>query len=180
MQNSDHERRLLAAQKQFLDGNSLVVCQAYCGRKQQEGSHLQEAFSFPSTSLWRSTLSHESRLLLARAMVRTHKSLSSIGCRSTYQGESAGFCHNVLEVSRRVESEFEKQVLRKLIQAGYRVVPQWHVGAYRIDLVVEGDGKRLAVECDGDRWHPVEKLAEDMARQAILYQTAFCDRIKEE
>jgi len=72
------------------------------------------------------------------------------------------------EQEKRVESEFEKQVLRRLMQAGYRVVPQWHVGAYRIDLVIEGGGKRLAVECDGDRWHPVEKLAEDMARQAIL------------
>jgi len=72
------------------------------------------------------------------------------------------------EQEQRVESEFEKLVLRRLMQAGYRVVPQWPVGAYRIDLVVEGGGKRLAVECDGDRWHPIEKLEEDMARQAIL------------
>jgi predicted RNA binding protein YcfA (HicA-like mRNA interferase family) len=35
-------------------------------------------------------------------------------------------------------------------------------------MVVEGGGKRLAVECDGDRYHPMEKLAEDMDRQAIL------------
>ena len=69
---------------------------------------------------------------------------------------------------QHTESEFEKQVLRRLVQAGYRVIPQWPVGAYRIDLVVEGAGKRLAVECDGDRWHPKEKLEEDMARQAIL------------
>jgi very-short-patch-repair endonuclease len=69
---------------------------------------------------------------------------------------------------QQTESEFEKQVLRRLMMAGYRVIPQWSVGAYRIDLVVEGNGKRLAVECDGDRWHPREKLEEDMARQAIL------------
>ncbi len=69
---------------------------------------------------------------------------------------------------QQTESEFEKLVLRRLIQADYRVIPQWPVGAYRIDLVVEGNGKRLAVECDGDRWHPREKLEEDMARQAIL------------
>jgi very-short-patch-repair endonuclease len=67
-----------------------------------------------------------------------------------------------------VESEFERQVLGRLLQAGYRVTPQWKVGAYRIDLVVEGNGKRLAVECDGDRWHPPEKLQEDLERQAIL------------
>jgi very-short-patch-repair endonuclease len=38
----------------------------------------------------------------------------------------------------------------------------------RIDMVVEGAGKRLAIECDGDRYHPMEKLEDDMARQAIL------------
>jgi hypothetical protein len=34
---------------------------------------------------------------------------------------------------------------------------------------VEGNGKKLAVECDGDRWHSgSEKIAEDLARQAVL------------
>jgi very-short-patch-repair endonuclease len=68
----------------------------------------------------------------------------------------------------RTESEFERQVLRILINKGYKVRSQWKVGYYRIDMVVEGDSKRLAVECDGDRWHPIEKLSDDMARQAIL------------
>ncbi len=76
--------------------------------------------------------------------------------------------HEVESEEQQTDSEFEKQVLRRLMMAGYRVIPQWPVGAYRIDLVVEGNGKRLAVECDGDRWHPREKLEEDMARQAIL------------
>jgi len=26
----------------------------------------------------------------------------------------------------------------------------------------------VAIECDGDRWHPPEKLPEDLARQAVL------------
>jgi len=69
---------------------------------------------------------------------------------------------------QRVQSEFERAVLRRLIQAGYRVIPQWRVGYYWIDLVVEGGGKRLAIECDGDRFHPIDKLEEDMARQAII------------
>lgn len=67
-----------------------------------------------------------------------------------------------------LESPFEKVVLERLVRAGYRVTPQWEVGHYRIDLVVEGGGQKLAVECDGDRYHPLEKLPEDMARQAIL------------
>jgi len=72
------------------------------------------------------------------------------------------------EQEKKVESEFERQVFERLVRAGYRVATQWPVGAYRIDMVVEGDGKRLAVECDGDRWHTQENLEEDMVRQAIL------------
>jgi very-short-patch-repair endonuclease len=69
---------------------------------------------------------------------------------------------------QKIESVFEQQVFDRLIRAGYRVQTQWPVGAYRVDMVVEGSDKHLAVECDGDRWHPQEKLGEDMARQAIL------------
>jgi very-short-patch-repair endonuclease len=72
------------------------------------------------------------------------------------------------EKEKRTESPFEREVLKRLLSAGYRVTPQWKVGSRRIDLVVEGAGKRLAVECDGDRYHPLEKLGEDMERQAIL------------
>ena len=68
----------------------------------------------------------------------------------------------------RTESPFEKEVLRRLTIAGFRVSTQVEVGYFRIDMVVEGIDKRLAVECDGDRYHPIEKLAEDMNRQAIL------------
>ena len=68
----------------------------------------------------------------------------------------------------RAESEFERLVIQRLVQAQYHVVPQWRVGRYRIDIVVEGEDGRLAVECDGDRYHPIEKLPDDMARQAIL------------
>jgi len=68
----------------------------------------------------------------------------------------------------RVESPFEREVLKELTNAGYRVTTQVEVGYFRIDMVVEGQGKRLAVECDGDRYHPIEKLSEDMNRQSIL------------
>lgn len=70
--------------------------------------------------------------------------------------------------SLRTESPFEKEVLKRLLDAGYRVKTQRQVGYFRIDMVIEGDGRRLALECDGDRYHPIEKLAEDVERQAIL------------
>lgn len=68
----------------------------------------------------------------------------------------------------KTESPFERDVLKRLTDAGFLVKSQWQVGYYRIDMVVEGAGKRLAVECDGDRYHPMDKLAEDMERQSIL------------
>lgn len=69
---------------------------------------------------------------------------------------------------QRAESEFERRVAQRLIREGYRIRQQWQVGYYRIDIVVEGREKRLAVECDGDRWHPIDKLQEDLQRQATL------------
>ncbi|MCH8042440.1 MAG: DUF559 domain-containing protein [Planctomycetes bacterium] len=67
-----------------------------------------------------------------------------------------------------VESEFERQVMERLVLKRFQVTPQWRVGQYRIDLVVEDNRKRLAIECDGDRFHPIERLPDDMARQAVL------------
>jgi very-short-patch-repair endonuclease len=58
--------------------------------------------------------------------------------------------------------------MKRLATAGYCVTPHWKVGTFRIDLVVEGDSKRLAIECDGDRYQPLEKLPEDMERQSVL------------
>lgn len=69
---------------------------------------------------------------------------------------------------KKADSDFERMVMKRLIDAGYRVKAQWQVGYYRIDLVVEGGGKRLAIECDGDRYHPLEKLEDDIARQTVL------------
>ena len=72
------------------------------------------------------------------------------------------------EKEKRTQSTFEREVMKRLAAAGYRVTPHWKIGTFRIDLVVEGDGKRLAIECDGDRYHPLEKLPEDMDRQSVL------------
>jgi very-short-patch-repair endonuclease len=68
----------------------------------------------------------------------------------------------------RVESPFEREVVQRLTNAGYRVRTQHSVGAYRIDIVVEGLRDRLAVECDGDRYHRLEDLQKDIERQQIL------------
>ena len=66
------------------------------------------------------------------------------------------------------ESWFEVDVFLRIASRGFRVLPQYEVAGYRIDLVVDGISRRLAVECDGDRWHGPERYEEDMARQRVL------------
>ncbi|QFP77455.1 AAA domain-containing protein [Deinococcus sp. AJ005] len=66
------------------------------------------------------------------------------------------------------DSFFELDVYLAVVARGYRVVPQYAMNGYRIDLVVEGLRGRLAVECDGDFWHGPEKYSDDLARQQVL------------
>ena len=65
------------------------------------------------------------------------------------------------------DSWFEVDVYLRIADRGYRVLPQYKAGRKRIDLVVEGRS-RLAIECDGDRFHTDENFDEDMARQRQL------------
>ncbi|GAB3803714.1 AAA domain-containing protein [Virgibacillus kimchii] len=79
------------------------------------------------------------------------------------------------EVKEEFDSQFEEEVFRLIKARGYRVVPQVQVGTLgkKIDLVVEGMRNRLAIECDGDRWHGLDKWEEDMERQRILERVGW-------
>lgn len=78
------------------------------------------------------------------------------------------------EVERGRASEFEYEVAEILIKKGYKVVPQWEVAGYRIDLVVQGENSKLAIECDGDKYHnALEKWHEDIERQQILERSGW-------
>jgi len=63
---------------------------------------------------------------------------------------------------------FQGAVMRRLMENGFNVTAEFPAGAYSIDLVVAGGGRRLAVECDGEQFHGPEKLQEDLERQAVL------------
>lgn len=72
------------------------------------------------------------------------------------------------------DSGFERAVFTKLTEAGYRVTPQVGSEGFFIDMVVEGEGgRRLAIECDGDRYHGPERWADDMRRQRILERVGW-------
>jgi very-short-patch-repair endonuclease len=72
------------------------------------------------------------------------------------------------------ESPLEREIYDWLNANGYRVMPQVRVGSYRIDLVVEGGGdSRLAVECDGDKYHSPQQWADDVRRQRALERAGW-------
>lgn len=68
----------------------------------------------------------------------------------------------------RCDSDFERDVGEALLRAGFRVTARFEVAGKRIDLVVEDNERRLAVECDGDAWHGPDRYEADMARQRML------------
>ena len=72
------------------------------------------------------------------------------------------------------ESDFERDVYKRLFALGYFVTPHVNVGQYTIDLVVEGENDhRLAIELDGDKYHSPEKWREDFMRQRTMERVGW-------
>lgn len=70
-------------------------------------------------------------------------------------------------------SQFSFDVGSLLIDRGYRVLPEYPVIGYRIDLVVQGTEARLAVECDGDQYHTLENWEDDQIRERQLRRAGW-------
>ena len=81
----------------------------------------------------------------------------------------AAIAERIADQEDLTESPFERDVLRDLVYAGYKIEAQHRVGAVRIDLVAHGTNeRRAAIECDGDRYHTLDDLDADLSRQALL------------
>ena len=74
----------------------------------------------------------------------------------------------------KCESKFEENVFDAIVAKGYRVIPQYEVAGYRMDLVVQGEQSKLVVECDGDHWHTsVEDRERDFLRERVLQRAGW-------
>lgn len=78
----------------------------------------------------------------------------------------------------KVDSQFEADVAAALRDCGLRVLHQYPACGFNVDLVAEreADGVRVAVECDGERYHLDEHgllRTEDIERQAILERAGW-------
>lgn len=69
------------------------------------------------------------------------------------------------------DSWFEVDVYNDIVRKQLSVIPQYEIakGKYRIDLVaLFPDGTKIAIECDGDKWHGSEQHQNDIMRQKVL------------
>lgn len=69
------------------------------------------------------------------------------------------------------DSWFEVDVYNDIVNKHLSVIPQYEVakGRYRIDMVMLlPDGTKIAIECDGDKWHGSEQYRNDIVRQKVL------------
>ena len=66
------------------------------------------------------------------------------------------------------DSWFEVDVYLAIASQGHMAIPQYEVHGYRIDIVIVGGTRKIAVECDGDVWHGAQQYAADWHRQSQL------------
>jgi hypothetical protein len=76
---------------------------------------------------------------------------------------------------QRCETDFERAVLRRLTGRGLQPSVQYRIGDHRIDFVlIAPDGRRLAVECDEERYEGTDAFASRLHRQAVLERVGNC------
>ena len=71
------------------------------------------------------------------------------------------------------DSWFEVDVFLHLRTKEYRVIEQFPINEYRIDMVIEGEKNKLALECDGDYWHGPDQWEADKMRQRMLERSGW-------
>ncbi|WP_435949165.1 AAA domain-containing protein [Psychrobacter sp. DM8] len=117
------------------------------------------------------------RMYLVRSIELSHLSQADHYRAELIKHFQAPFMQDEEQVATlrdKCESPFETEVFDILTQRGYQVIPQVKAGAYRIDMVVEGEeDNSLAIECDGDRYHGPDKWDSDMQRQRILERAGW-------
>jgi len=117
------------------------------------------------------------RMYLVRSVALEHLSEADRLRRSLIGHFAAPFAQDEVRVEdlrKLCESPFEREMYDELTQRGYWVTPQVRVGQYRIDMVVEGhNDARLAVECDGDKYHGADKWAADTQRERDIRRAGW-------
>ena len=92
------------------------------------------------------------------------------------KSQNAGRQRRSTDRAAKSDSLFEAEVADLLLSRGYKVTQQYPSCGFFIDMVVETEQQRLAVECDGEPYHLDEHGTlkwEDLERQAVLERAGW-------
>ncbi|MBP2638807.1 MAG: hypothetical protein H6Q72_4714 [Firmicutes bacterium] len=85
----------------------------------------------------------------------------------------------LFETGTQTESPIEDKMLAALAETlknqKCRIIPQYPVGDYRVDIAIISDKVRIAVECDGYAYHydSPETVVKDKQRERFLMINGF-------
>ena len=69
----------------------------------------------------------------------------------------------------KLNTEFEKDIYKELLNRKLDIIPHFKVGKYEIDFVInDKSGKKIAIECDGDVYRSKEEYEEEIIEQDVL------------
>ena len=91
-----------------------------------------------------------------------------------YAKDPKAYLETLSSIKKNSDSVFEERVANELHAQGYNFEQQYQVGSYRIDIVVHCKDQKIAIECDGERYHSTdEQIANDEKRQAALERAGW-------
>ena len=86
-----------------------------------------------------------------------------------YTMNPKSYSQRLEQIKQQSDSLFEQEICKSLVARGYNIIQQFPVSSYRIDMVACCGNKKVAIECDGEKFHSgEEKIREDMERQNII------------
>lgn len=86
-----------------------------------------------------------------------------------YTMNPSSYSQRLEQIKKQSDSLFEQEICKTLVARGYNIIQQFPVGSYRIDMIACCGNKKVAIECDGEKYHSgEEKIREDMERQNII------------
>lgn len=77
-----------------------------------------------------------------------------------------------IDLKNIFESQFQKDVYRMFRENGYEIKPQVLVGKYKIDFVLEGFNRKIAIECDGEK-QSIESWEEEYEKKICLERVGW-------
>lgn len=70
-------------------------------------------------------------------------------------------------------NDFQKDVFQFINKSGYKIRPFIKLGRHEVDFIIEGNNKKIAIECDGGNWTGTQNWELNHERQMTLERVGW-------